>query len=103
MLYRDDVPNVEVGVLLDRACPTTGRVVSSTLPAGSAATAVHQGPYARLGAAHRAVLDWCAAAGRRPTGTRWEVYGPHTDEPPGPTTEVFWLLADEPQGARGIA
>jgi len=27
MLYLDDVPHVEVGVLLDRPCPLTGRVV----------------------------------------------------------------------------
>ena len=29
MLYRDDVPNVEVGILLDRPCPLTGRVTAS--------------------------------------------------------------------------
>jgi hypothetical protein len=28
MLYLDGVPNVEVGVLLDRPCPLTGRVVA---------------------------------------------------------------------------
>jgi hypothetical protein len=32
MLCWDGVPNVEVGVLLDRACPLTGRVVASALP-----------------------------------------------------------------------
>ena len=34
MLYRDGVPNVEVGVLLGQPCPLTGRVVASALPAG---------------------------------------------------------------------
>ena len=29
MLYRDSVPNVEVGVLLSQPCPLTGRVVAS--------------------------------------------------------------------------
>src|SRR5438309_1485476 len=43
MLYRDSVPNVEVGVLLDRPCPLTGRVVASELPAGPAAMTVHRG------------------------------------------------------------
>ena len=42
MLYLDDVPNVEVGVLLDRPCPLTGRVVASALPAGTAAMTVHR-------------------------------------------------------------
>src|SRR5690349_20159225 len=56
MLYRDDVPHVEVGVELDRPCPLTGRVVASALPAGPVATTVHRGPYAGLASAHRAVL-----------------------------------------------
>ena len=33
MLYRDGVPNVEVGVLLDETIPVTGRVIRSVLPA----------------------------------------------------------------------
>jgi len=57
MLYRDDVPNVEVGVALDQPVQLTGRVVASTLPAEQAAMTVHRGPYAGLDAAHRAVLD----------------------------------------------
>jgi hypothetical protein len=35
MLYRDDVPNVEVGVELLEPCPLGGRVVASMLPAGA--------------------------------------------------------------------
>ena len=95
MLYRDDVPNVEVGVELSRPCPLTGRVVASSLPAGVAATTVHRGSYAGLGDAHAAVRDWCAATGRMPTGTRWEVYGPHSDDPEQVWVEVSWLLAEE--------
>jgi effector-binding domain-containing protein len=93
MLYRDDVPNVEVGVELTRPCPFTGRVVASTLPAGTVATTVHYGPYAGLGAAHRAVLDWCAAHGHRRAGARWEVYGPHDEDPVKVWTEIYYLLA----------
>ncbi len=55
MLYRDDVPNVEVGVELLEPCPLTGRVVASALPAGEVAHTVHHGPYGGLGSAHRAV------------------------------------------------
>jgi len=93
MLYLDDVPTVEVGVLLDRPCPLTGRVVASALPAGTAATTVHHGSFAGVGAAHDAVLDWCAAHGHRPAGTRWEIYGPHDDDPARQWTQVYWLLA----------
>src|SRR6478752_9883604 len=61
MLYRDDVPHVEVGVELLQPCPLTGRVVASTLPAGRVAMTTHWGSYAELGAAHEAVVAYCAA------------------------------------------
>jgi effector-binding domain-containing protein len=93
MLYWDDVPRVEVGVELSQPCPLTGRVVSSALPAGQVAMTVHRGPYPQLAEAHRAVLDWCAAHGRRPAGPRWEVYGPHHDDPAQVWTEVYHLLS----------
>jgi len=93
MLYRDDVPHVEVGVELRQPCPLTGRVVASSLPAGQVAMTVHAGPYAGLASAHRAVLDWCAAQGRSPAGPRWEVYGPHHDDPAELRTEVYYLLS----------
>jgi effector-binding domain-containing protein len=93
MLYRDDVPNVEVGVLLDRPCPLTGRVVASSLPSGRVATTVHRGSYAGLGSAHKAVLDWASAQDRPLAGPRWEIYGPHHDDPAEVWTEVHHLLA----------
>jgi effector-binding domain-containing protein len=95
MLYRDG-PNVEVGVLLDRACPLTGRVVSSVLPAGTAAMTLHRGSFGDVGDAHDAVVRWCTAHGRQPTGTRWEVYGPHHDDPAQQWTEVYWQLTAVP-------
>ncbi len=93
MVYRDDVPNVEVGVLLDQPCPLVGRVVASALPAGTAAMSVHCGPFGGVGSAHAAVQEWCAARGYRLTGTRWEVYGSHNDDPAQQWTEVYWLLS----------
>jgi effector-binding domain-containing protein len=93
MLFRDDVPHVEVGVELRRPCLLTGRVVASTLPAGEVAMTVHKGPYAGLASAHRAVLDWCAETGRRPAGPRWEIYGPHAADPAELATEVYYLLS----------
>jgi effector-binding domain-containing protein len=93
MLYQDDVPHVEVGVELGQPCPLTGRVVASALPAGRAAITVHRGPYAGLSSAHRAVAGWCTAQGLRPAGPRWEIYGPHRDDPAELWTEVYWLLA----------
>ncbi len=93
MLYRDDVPHVEVGVELSQPCPLTGRVRASALPAGRAALTVHRGPYAQLESAHQAVISWCAAEGLPTAGPRWEIYGPHHDDPAQLWTEVYWLLA----------
>ena len=92
MLYLDDVPNVEVGVELTRPCLLSGRVAASLLPAGRAAVTVHRGSYGGLASAHEAVLDWCAAHGETTTGTRWELYGPHRDDPAEVWVEVSWLL-----------
>jgi effector-binding domain-containing protein len=93
MLYLDDTPRVEVGVELTRPCALTGRVVASALPAGQAAMTVHRGSYAGLGEAHDDVRAWCRAQGWAPAGPRWEVYGPHSDDPADVWTEVYWLLA----------
>ena len=93
MLYLNSVPDVEVGVLLDRSIPLTGRVVASTLPAGTAAMTVHRGSFGDVGAAHDAVVRWCATHGHQPNGTRWEIYGPHNDDPAQQWTEVYWLLS----------
>jgi effector-binding domain-containing protein len=93
MLYLDDTPHVEVGVELLVPCPLTGRVVASALPAGPVAMTTHYGPYAGLAEAHQAVHDWSRAQGRRLSSTRWEVYGPHSDDPAKVWTEVYYLLA----------
>ena len=93
MLYLNDVPEVEVGVLLDQPCELTGAVVRSSLPAGRVATTVHHGSYAGLSSAHDDVFAWCQARGLATAGPRWEIYGPHRDDPDEVTTEAYWLLA----------
>src|SRR4030081_2020850 len=52
MLYKDDVPNVEIGVELGESCRLGGRVVASRLPAGPVSTTVHRGGYEVLRLAH---------------------------------------------------
>jgi len=92
MLYKDDRPDVEVGVLAARPFEPEGRVIPSWLPGGEAATAIHHGDYAGLGATHAAVRDHVAAGGREPAGPRWEIYGHWREDPSELETEVFWLL-----------
>ena len=99
MLYKNDLPAVEVGVEVNDSFSSAGRVVPSRLPAGRAATAVARGaPSADgLARAHAAVREWCAAGGHELTGVRWELYG-HWREDQDPDlyeTEVHWLLAPD--------
>jgi effector-binding domain-containing protein len=92
MLYKDDRPDVEVGVLAATAFEPVGSVVSSTLPGGEVATAIHRGDYASLGATHDAVRAHAAAQERELAGPRWEIYGHWREDPSELETEIFWLL-----------
>jgi hypothetical protein len=66
MLYRDDLPTVEVGVEVDAPFVSEGRVVPSSLPGGRAAVGVARGAPspASIASAHAAVRAWCAANGK---------------------------------------
>jgi len=97
MLYRNGAPGVEVavevGVQVTGSFEAVGRVVPSRVPAAEVAWAVHTGAPAEIGAAHDAVVAWCAAQRRKLTGVRWEIYGD-----PDPRTghfdvAVYWQLA----------
>jgi effector-binding domain-containing protein len=96
MLYKDDRPDVEVGVEALEPFTGDGRVVASRLPSGLAARAVAYGPPSAAGIAeaHAAVRAWCDANGHALDGTRWEVYG-HWDDDADPAAyeiEVYWLV-----------
>lgn len=96
MLYKDDLPNVEVGAEVSSSFEAAGRVVASSLPAGRTAATVEQGPPSPdgLARAHSAVRDWCASNGHVLTETRWEIYGHWLDDqdPALFETEIYWLL-----------
>jgi effector-binding domain-containing protein len=92
MLYKDDVPNVEVGVQVSGPFPAAGEVVASTLPGGLVATATHTGPIADIGDTYTAIREWGRVHGYRLGGPRWEIYGD-----PDPSTgdfdvDVFWSV-----------
>lgn len=93
MLYRDDVPNVEVGVQVAEPFEPAGRVVPSVLPGGPVATAVHRGPYDGLDEAHVAIKAWCQSHRHALTGVRWEIYGDWREDPAELETTVRYLLA----------
>src|SRR5438876_10048103 len=58
MLYKDDLPSVEIGVQVNRPFKGSGDILSSSLPGGRVATARHTD---RIGDTHYAVCAWCAA------------------------------------------
>jgi effector-binding domain-containing protein len=93
MLYKDAVPNVEVGVEAAGPFPAIGRVVSSVLPAGRVLTATHRGPFQEVGATHAAVIRACEARGLRRLGPRWEIYGHWDESVPKPEVELYYLVA----------
>jgi len=92
MLYKDQRPDVEIGVLVSQRFEPHGRVVASELPGGEVATAVHRGDYATLGATHDAVRQAVAARGRELAGPCWEIYGHWREDPRELETEIYWLL-----------
>lgn len=92
MLYKDDVPNVEVGVQVTGPFEAAGDVVASTLPTGLVATATHTGPIGKLGDTHQAVRDWTDANGYRLAGPHWEVYGDPDRSTGHFDVDVFWSL-----------
>lgn len=92
MLYKDDVPTVEVGVQVSGSFDPVDNVVPSTLPGGLVATATHIGPIAKIGDTHQAVREWSKANGYLLTGTRWEVYGDPDPSSGEFDVDVFWSL-----------
>jgi effector-binding domain-containing protein len=93
MLYKDDVPNVEVGVEAAAPFSAVGRVVGSVLPGGRVLTATHRGPFEEVGATHAAVIRACDERGLRRLGPRWEIYGHWDESDPKPEVEVYYLVA----------
>jgi len=92
MLYRDEVPNVEIGVEVEAPFASIGRVVCSALPAGRVVTATHRGPFENVGEAHEAVAAECRRRGLDRLGPRWEIYGHWNEAAPDPQVEVFYLV-----------
>ena len=92
MLYKDQSPDVEVGVLVRAAFESEGRVVASELPCGEVAVATHRGDYSLLGATHDTVREHVADLGRELAGPCWEIYGHGQADPAQQETEISWLL-----------
>lgn len=86
--------DVDFGVGVKSGFATVGNVACVETPSGLVATTTHWGDYARLGDAHSAIINWCRAENRKPSGVRWEVYGHWSDDPAKVRTDVFYQLND---------
>jgi hypothetical protein len=84
--------DVAFGVGVTAPFAAVGAVEPTPLPVGEVATTIHWGNYARLGAAHDAVIAWCDAHGCRRAGPSWEIYGHWTEDETRLRTDVFYLL-----------
>ena len=92
MLYRDDAPSVEVGVLVSAAFEPDGDVVPSRLPGGEVVMTTHHGGYATLGDAYDAVHRFASERGLALTRTRWEIYGHPGEDGSDPEVGIYWLV-----------
>ena len=73
-----------------------GEVVEEVLPAGSAASTIHAGPYETLHEAYAALETWMGENNLRPAAPPWESYITDPAEHPDPKdwkTEVCWPVA----------
>jgi effector-binding domain-containing protein len=84
---------VDFGVQVTRAFPQSGEVFATETPAGKVASALHVGPYERMGETHEAIQSWVRANHKTLAGKSWEIYGDWTDDPAKLETQIEYLLA----------
>jgi effector-binding domain-containing protein len=82
------------GVEVTRPFAQSGEVVATETPAGRVASALHIGPYDRLGETYKAINTWAAANNATFAGKSWEIYGDPTDDVAKLETRIEYLLAE---------
>jgi len=89
---RNEPMNIDFGVQVAHSFEPEGNVRCIETPAGEVATTVHIGPYDRLGDAHKAIHEWCAAHNRKIAQASWETYGHWNNDPAQLETTIRYLL-----------
>jgi len=85
--------DADFGVQVTRAFERSGEVFATETPAGKVATALHVGPYQRLGDTHNAIHAWAAANKMSFAGKSWEIYGDWTEDAAKLETRIEYLLS----------
>ena len=89
---RDLAMDVDFGVEVTRVFEPAGEVHPTETPAGTAAVAVHKGPYDLMKQTHDAIHAWREANQRTFAGKSWEIYGDWSDDPSKLETTIVYLL-----------
>lgn len=89
---KDGKVDIVCGVEIAEKFEPVGDVGYFETPAGPAVSALHSGPYNRLGLTHDAVVAWIRANHHEPSGICWEIYGDWEEDPAKLRTEIFHLL-----------
>jgi effector-binding domain-containing protein len=84
---------VRVGFPVSGPFPDSPSVKCMPLVAGSAARAVHVGPYSDLHRTYAELHSWCRREGLRISSQSWEVYGDWQADPSRLETELYLRLA----------
>jgi effector-binding domain-containing protein len=85
--------DIDFGVEVTRSFEPAGEVYFTETPPGRVATAVHFGPYQKLGETHDAIHAWAAANKMTFAGKSWEVYGDPTPDPAKTETRIEYFLS----------
>ena len=84
---------VDIGAEILAPFESDQELISTSTPAGRFISAIHTGPYDRLGEAYDTIHSHCRAEGLPLAGPYWEFYGHWNDDPSQLETTVYCLLA----------
>lgn len=93
----DERIEIEAGFPIGEPVEPAPPFAVSLLPAGRAATLLHEGPYQRLAQAHATLTEWTASQQLTPSGAPWLIFWATPDDvdiPADLRTELVWLLND---------
>jgi effector-binding domain-containing protein len=84
--------SVDFGVQVTRPFSKSGDVSPTETSAGRVASALHVGPYERMGETHQAIQAWVTASKMKLADKSWEIYGDPTDDPTKLEIQIEYLL-----------
>ncbi len=96
--HTEPLLDVEAGFPVQEVLPESPPILASTLPAGPAATSMHEGPYERLPDTYERLRAWIQARELTTAGAPYEIYWiDHSQANIADElrTEIVWPLAPE--------